>query len=385
MVVLVVLLLAACPDDGIGAAGVGPQPVAVPPELAGLFRLETVAKVSQPVALTVAPGDATKRLFVVDKGGRIRIVRDGAVLPEPFLDLSRSVSDGSEQGLLGLAFHPGYAENGRFVVNYTDKAGDTRVVEYKVAAGTPDRADPASARELLKIDQPYSNHNGGDVRFGPDGKLYIGTGDGGSANDPHKNGQNRKSLLGKMLKLDVDAATPTAEVVAIGLRNPWRYAFDPKTRDLYIADVGQNKWEEVNVVSLAALAGANFGWNVLEGAHCFSGNCDQPGLSRPVVEYDHGAGCSITGGAVYRGKALPELDGIYFYADYCTALLRGFRWRDGKVVDHWDWKPALDPRSSLSQITSFGEDADGELYVLSQGGNIYKIVRAAGKPTPAGR
>ncbi len=376
---LSLLLLASCPDDGTAAT---PEPVAVPGDVAAQVTLETVATgLSQPVFLTSAPGDTSGRLFVVEKTGRIRILRGATVASEPFLDLGSQVSSGSEQGLLGLAFHPRYGETRRFVVNYTDRQGDTHVVEYTVPAATPDRADPASARELLLLPQPYGNHNGGDVRFGPDGKLYVGTGDGGSGNDPHGNGQSRTSLLGKMLRIDVDAAgKPPAEIVAIGLRNPWRYAFDARTRDLYIGDVGQNKYEEIHVVALDELPGKNFGWNVMEGQHCLRGtSCDRSGKTMPVVEYDHGAGCSVTGGAVYRGKALPVLDGIYFYADYCTALVRGFRWRDGAVVDHWDWKPVLDPRSRLAQITSFGEDAAGELYLLSQGGTIYKIAPAQRK------
>jgi glucose/arabinose dehydrogenase len=373
--VTVAILLGSCLDLA-GSLAAPPKPPPVPAPLSGLFHLERVARASQPVFLAAAPGDASGRLFIVEKGGRVRILRGGELLPTPFLDLSREVSGASEQGLLGLAFHPRFADNGRFVVNHTDRRGDTRVVEYRVAAGAPDRADPASARELLFIDQPYANHNGGDVRFGPDGKLYVGTGDGGSANDPKGHGQNRTSLLGKMLRIDVDAPEPRAEIVAVGLRNPWRNAFDPVTAMLYIADVGQSRLEEVHVVPLADLPGKNFGWNVLEGSRCLSGStCARAGMTPPVVEYDHGAGCSITGGVVYRGKALPELSGIYFYADYCTALLRGFRFIDGAVVDHWDWKAALDPGARLSQVTSFGEDADGELYVLTQGGPIFKLVR----------
>jgi glucose/arabinose dehydrogenase len=250
------------------------------------------------------------------------------------------------------------------------------VVEMKVS-GDPDRADAASARLILFLKQPYANHNGGDVVFGPDGKLYVGTGDGGSARDPHGNGQNPAALLGKMLRLDVDAAAPRPEIVAIGLRNPWRYAFDGDV--LYIADVGQDRYEEIDVVPLAALAGANFGWNVLEGRHCLEGaSCDDKGMIAPVVEYDHRSGCSVTGGQVYRGKALPQLAGIYFFSDYCTGLVRGFRWRDGAVADYWDWKPALDPAHRLAAVSSFGVDADGELYILSLDGIVWKLVPGPG-------
>ena len=358
---------------------VGPTPGAVPPALAGIARLVAVARrLDKPLDLRVAPGDPARRLFIVEKTGRIKILKDGAVAAVPFLDVSGRVSGGGEQGLLGLAFHPRYAENGRFFIDYTDRAGDTRLVEMRVS-NEPDRADSASARQLLFIKQPYANHNGGDVVFGPDGKLYVGTGDGGSARDPHRNGQNPKALLGKMLRIDVDAAEPHPEIVAIGLRNPWRYAFDRRTDVLYIGDVGQNQYEEVDVVPLAALPGKNFGWNVLEGFHCLEGaRCDATGMTPPVVEYDHKDGCSITGGAVYRGKALPELGGVYFFADYCTGLLRGFRWKDGALSDYWDWKPALDPQHRLASVSSFGEDADGELYILSLDGVVWKLVRAAG-------
>ncbi|WP_437639067.1 PQQ-dependent sugar dehydrogenase [Sorangium sp. So ce854] len=333
-----------------------------------------------PVALTFAPGDPRERLFVVEKTGRIRILVEGRAQGAPFLDVSALVSTGDEQGLLGLAFHPRYAEDGRFFVNYTDRRGDTRVVEYRAAQGNPDRADPATARELLHIEQPYSNHNGGHLAFGPDGKLYVGTGDGGKRDDPHGHGQDRRSLLGKMLALDVSGAgqgRPAPEIVQIGLRNPWRYSFDRKTGDLYIADVGQDRHEEVHVVPVDRIAGHNFGWNVVEGdGHCLRGlSCNRDGLTPPVMEYPHNDGCSITGGFVYRGAELPELDGLYFYADYCTALLRSFRWKDGRATEPTDWKPILDPDNALSRVTSFGEDARGELYVLSQDGEIYRFAR----------
>jgi glucose/arabinose dehydrogenase len=315
---------------------------------------------------------------VVEKPGRIRILEGGRVLREPFLDISALVSGGSEQGLLGLAFDPAHAESGRFFVNFTDRRGDTRVVEYRASRGDPDRADPSTARELLHIEQPYSNHNGGHLAFGPDGRLYVGTGDGGKRDDPHGNGQNPRSLLGKMLALDVTGAgTPAPQILQIGLRNPWRYSFDRRTGDLYIADVGQDRYEEVDVVSAARLSGHNFGWNTVEGdGHCLRGReCTREGMTPPAIEYTHDEGCSITGGFVYRGEALPELDGLYFYTDYCTALLRSFRWKDGRATEPTSWKAALDPDGVLSRPTSFGEDARGELYVLSQDGVIYKLTR----------
>jgi glucose/arabinose dehydrogenase len=259
--------------------------------VAKLVRLEKIAaSADRPVFLAAAPGDRSGRLFLVEQKGTIRILRAGAAAPEPtpFLDLTaRSTpvkSRNSEQGLLGLAFHPTYAQSGRFFVNFTDREGDTRVVEFRRMAGDPDRADPASEREVLEIDQPYANHNGGHLLFGPDGKLWVGTGDGGSANDPRRNGQNKTALLGKMLRLDVEREKPTAEIVAIGLRNPWRYDFDPDTGDLFIADVGQNEFEEIDVAPAGRLIGHNFGWNVLEGLHCFppgSRDCDRSGMTDP--------------------------------------------------------------------------------------------------------
>lgn len=370
-------------DKGKAAS---PPVGAVPTPLARLARFEIVARgLDKPVDLRVAPGDRSGRLFVAEKSGRIRVLRGGTgAVPlagnsadRPFLDLSDRVSDGGEQGLLGFAFHPRFPAEPRIYVNYTDKKGDTRVVEFRTAKDAPDRVDANSARELLYIPQPYANHNGGNLAFASDGRLYVGTGDGGAARDPFGNGQNPKSLLGKMLRIDVDAAHSSAEIVALGLRNPWRYAFDPKTEQIFIGDVGQDRYEEIDVVSLAALAGANFGWNRLEGLHCLDGEaCDARGTVAPVVEYDHRAGCSVTGGVVYRGRALPELDGIYFFADFCTGLLHGFRWQNGAIADYWDWRPVLDPARRLAQVTSFGVDADGEIYVLSLDGMVWKLVRS---------
>ena len=366
---------AGCNCHGPDAPPPPPPPRA---EASGVGLARVADRLDEPVGLAWAPGDPSRRMFIVEKTGRIRIHKDGRVLAAPFLDMADRVSGGSEQGLLGLAFHPRYQENGRFFINYTDLRGDTRVAELRASAGDPDRADPASLRELLHIPQPYSNHNGGHLLFGPDGRLYIGTGDGGKRDDPHGNSQNRASLLGKMLTLDVDAPAPRPEILQIGLRNPWRYSFDRETGDLYIADVGQDRWEEVHVVPAGKLAGHNFGWNQVEGdGHCLrdGGPCPQEGMTRPVLEYPHTEGCSITGGFVYRGKALPELRGLYFYADYCTTLLRSFRWQDGRVVDPRDWREILDPEGQLSRISSFGEDPDGELHVASQDGAVFKIVR----------
>jgi glucose/arabinose dehydrogenase len=355
--------------------------VPVPQDLASHVKLSVVAeKLDQPLGMAFAPNDPTKRLFIVEKTGAIRVLKAGRVLPEPFLDLRSRVSRGSEQGLLGLAFHGKFATSGRLFVNYTDKDGDTRIVEITVASPAADHATIASERQLLFVDQPYANHNGGNLVMTPEGWLLVGLGDGGSAGDPRGNAQNPKSLLGKMIRLDPDAESDALRVriLAQGMRNPWRYAIDRAKGDLYIGDVGQYLWEEVDVVPMASLSGKNFGWNVMEASHCFrSTSCNQDGLTPPVVEYGHDLGCSITGGVVYRGKALPALAGAYFYADYCTALLRSFRFsKDGGVTDHWDWKKTLDPTGRLAQIASFGEDEDGEVYIIGLDGTVWKLVPA---------
>lgn len=366
----------------------GDLSVPPPPPATGEVRLETVASgLATPVFLTAPPGDAS-RLFVVEKRGTVRIIRGGTVVAAPFLDLSGTVSGGSEQGLLGLAFHPEYATNGVFVVNYTDRAGDTRISSFRVSAD-PDRADAATEAVLLTIDQPFSNHNGGMLAFGPrDGRLYIASGDGGSGGDPQGNGQRRSTLLGKLLRVTITSsgqlAVPTdnpfvgdaaarPEIWSYGLRNPWRFGFDRTTGDLYIADVGQNDREEINVAAATAFGrGANYGWNIMEGRRCFSppGNCDQTGLTLPVLEYDHSQGCSVTGGYPYRGTAMPTLQGTYFYGDYCGGWVRSFRFAGGQATEPRDW-PDLAPGG---QITSFGEDAAGELYVLTAGGRVARIV-----------
>ena len=345
---------------------------------------EIVAEgLGNPVFLTSPPGDP--RLFVLDQAGRILILSDGAVREEPFLDISDLVSGGNEQGLLGLAFHPRYSENGRFFVNYTDVAGDTQIVEYRVS-DNPDLALPDSAATLLSIEQPFANHNGGWIAFGPDGFLYIGMGDGGSGGDPRGNGQSLDALLGKMLRIDVDGAKPYAippanpfaqgggapEIFLYGLRNPWRNAFDGE--NLYIADVGQNAFEEINVVTIAD-AGANLGWNRMEGLHCFEprDGCDQTGLVLPVHEYPHPDGCSITGGYVYRGKAIPEIAGRYFFGDFCSGALFALRYAGGRADDVVDLSAGL---GSLGSINSFGVDNDGEIYILLGDGSVQKILRA---------
>jgi glucose/arabinose dehydrogenase len=369
-------------------AAAGPRAATVPPEIAAGVTLTKLASgLSKPVALTFMPGDPSGRLAIVEQTGTVRLLKDGVVDPKgkPFLDLSDRISKSaggrdSEQGLLGLAFHPQYRDNRRLYVNLTDREGDTRVLELQTSATDPDAVDPASEREVLHVKQPYPNHNGGNLAFGPDGLLYMGFGDGGSANDPQGNGQKPTTLLGKMLVLNVDAGALAApKIVALGLRNPWRYSFDRATGDLWIGDVGQGNFEEIDVLTTAQRTAAkptNFGWNRMEGLHCFrSAACDAAAYTAPVIEYDHQDGCSVTGGYVYRGERVPALVGRYFYADYCTAMIRSLKWNGPRkaVTDVWDWRAALDPKEQLANLSSFGEDAAGELYLLSINGDVYRF------------
>ncbi len=322
-------------------------------------------------------GDGTGRLFVVEQAGRILLVKDGRILPTPFLNIIDQVgSSGNEQGLLGLAFHPRYAENGLFFVNYTDRRGNTVIARFQVSAD-PDLADPASETRLLYVEQPYENHNGGVLAFGPDGYLYAGLGDGGAGGDPLGNGQRTDSLLGKILRLDVNSGDPYAipadnpfgsEVWAYGLRNPWRMSFDRSTGDLWIGDVGQGDWEEIDILPAGSPGGANFGWNLMEGNHPYEGEA-QPGLLLPVAEYSHADGyCSVTGGHVYRGADLPEWRGIYLFGDYCTGTVWGLiRSADG-------WQAQVLFETGL-RISSFGVDQAGELYVADLQGSILRLAR----------
>lgn len=360
--------------------------VAVRPVISGL---------DDPIFVTHA-GDGSQRLFIVEKPGTIRILADGELLTLPFLDISDRVrSSGSEQGLLGLAFPPDFGDRGAFFVNYTGRDGRTVVSRFQVSTD-PNLADAASEFTILEIAQPAANHNGGMLAFGPDGQLWIGTGDGGSANDRFGNGQNPDTLLGKMLRLDVrsDPAQPYVvpadnpwisddwngqdvrdEVWAVGLRNPWRYSFDRLTGDLWLADVGQNTYEEVNYVPAEQKGypdgGLNFGWPIMEGTHCFpdSAGCDPAGLVMPVADYTHAeGGCSITGGYVYRGTQYPALDGVYLFGDYCS----GFIWALHANEDG-AWRRDRVLQSGLA-ISSFGEDEAGELYVTDLSGGLYRLV-----------
>jgi len=377
---LAVLLVACGNSDDDPPDDTGQQP----PGALTLRVREVVSGLDAPLFLGAPAGDA--RLFVVEQTGRIRIVENGQLRAEPFLDVSAKISTGGERGLLGLAFHPRYATTGQFFVNYTDRAGDTRVERYRVSADR-NRADAASASLVIGVAQPFANHNGGMLAFGPDGMLYVGMGDGGSGGDPQGNGQNLNTLLGKLLRLDVDAGTPYAipagnpyanqanargEIWASGLRNPWRFAFDHTDRRLYIADVGQSALEEVNVAG-AGEAGLNYGWRIMEGTSCFgAASCQRTGLRLPALEYGRSDGCSITGGYAYRGS-IAAIRGHYFYSDYCRGWLRSARIAaDGTVSDRRDW--AVGP---LGQVLSFGEDSAGELYVLSGNGRVYRIEAAS--------
>ena len=326
-------------------------------------------------------GDGSGRLFIVEQAGRILIHDGGQVLPTPFLDVSALVSCCGEQGLLGLAFHPDYATNGLLYVDYTNTAGNTVIARYRVS-GDSNRADPMSAQILLTVPQPFANHNGGQLAFGPDGFLYIGMGDGGSGGDPGNRAQNLGELLGKMLRIDVDGASPYAipatnpfrntpgarpEIWAYGLRNPWRFSFDRQTGDLFIADVGQGAREEVNLQPAASAGGENYGWRRMEGTSCFNppSGCNDGTLTLPVLEYEHTdpsrANCSITGGYRYRGARFPQLVGRYFYGDYCSGRI----WNGIQSGQTWSGSELV--VTGLS-ITSFGEDEAGELYVVYYGG-----------------
>ncbi len=337
---------------------------------------------NDPVEIVHA-GDS--RLFIVQQTGQIRILNaNGTVNSTNFLTVASLISVGSERGLLGLAFHPQYATNGYFYINYTNTAGNTVIARYTRNSGNPDIADTASAQILLTINQPYSNHNGGCLRFGPDGYLYIGMGDGGSGGDPQNNAQNKNSLLGKMLRIDVNSGSPYSnpstnafigidgadEIWATGLRNPWKFSFDKTTGDLWIADVGQNQIEEINKVTAGTAAGLNFGWRCYEGNQTYPATCTSTDVfTMPFAQYNHSNGaCSITGGYVYRGTAYPNLQGKYIFADYCNN-------RIGTVDANGSGAVTFTNAFSGNNITTFGEDINGELYVGGvSSGIIYRVI-----------
>ena len=368
-------------------SGVTPAaPTATPEpggELPSLTLVPLVSGLARPTFLTHAE-DGSGRLFVIEKPGLIRIIQDGELLDEPFLDIRDVVDDGgNEQGLLGLAFHPDYASNGRFFVAYTTEDTNS-VAEYTVTSDA-NVADPASGRVLIAAPDQYANHNGGMLAFGPDGHLYISMGDGGSSGDPLDSGQSLDTLLGKILRIDVDSGDTYGipadnpfvgetgveeEIWAYGLRNPWRFSFDRETGDLWIADVGQNRLEELNYQPAGSAGGENYGWNTMEGTDCFSpqSGCDETGLVLPIFEYDHGQGCSITGGYVYRGEAIDGLHGTYLFTDYCT----GNFWATRATGDGFETEEIGNIPGGVS---AFGEGEDGELYVVNDpDGIIYRLV-----------
>lgn len=382
--------LLACGGGNIGGGGV----VTPPPGGGGggggtpqIALTQVVTGLSSPLDLQASP-DNTNRLFVVEQGGRIKIIQNGAVAATPFLDISSKVTNSGEMGLLGLAFHPSYAQNRKFYVNYVrTNAGQrqTVIAEYLTTSTDANVADPNSERIMLVQNQPFDNHKGGQLAFGPDGFLYIGLGDGGSSGDPNGNGQNTQTLLGKMLRISVDPPFATGkqygipgdnpffasgglpEIWAYGFRNPWRFSFDSSGGRLFVGDVGQNSFEEVDLVT----KGANYGWNVMEGTHCFnpSTNCNQTGLTLPIHDYPRTDGTTVIGGYVYRGTAVTNLPGAYVFGDFGNGKI----WMLQQNNSTWTRTDLL---SSGKQISAFGRDSSGELYVVDITGSIFKIVKA---------
>jgi glucose/arabinose dehydrogenase len=375
LTILAIALSAACATDSPSSPPVTPA--------IGLDTL--ITGMSHPLFVTAPPGDLS-RLFIVERTGQVRIFRNGALLATPFLDITSEVDAGAEQGVLGMAFPPDYATTRAFVVYYVDPSLNTVLSRFHVPAGTPDVADPASEDTLLTIAQPVGDHNGGMLAYGQDGYLYLSVGDGGCCGDPDGHGQDRTELLGSILRLNVPATGPYSipatnpwatdatirhELWNYGLRNPWRFSFDRTTGDLYIADVGDDTREEVDIIPRSSTGGENLGWRIMEGSECYAGGpCNQTGLTLPVLDYGHNEGCSIIGGYVYRGAAMPGLRGTYFYSDFCSAWIRTFRGIGGAATEPHEY----DFLDTSEFPTSFGEDAAGELYVTTDVGNVYKIV-----------
>jgi glucose/arabinose dehydrogenase len=349
-----------------------------------VITLEPVASGLPNLVSITHAGDS--RLFITLQSGLVMIHDGTHVLPDPFLDVRSLVTSNGERGLLSIAFHPHYAQNGFFYVNYTNLSGNTVVARYSVSPQNPNRANPSSAVPILTINQPFENHNGGQLQFGPDGYLYIGMGDGGSGGDPGNRAQNLGDLLGKMLRIDVDSGSPyaippsnpfrsqagaRAEIWALGLRNPWRFTFDRNTGDLWIADVGQGKWEEIDFEPATSIGGENYGWRRMEGTHCFNPatNCNPGNLVLPIIEYNHDVGCSVTGGYVYRGTRNPRLAGRYIYGDFCSGMIwSATRESNGAVTTR-------DLLNTSFNVSTFGEDLAGEIYVGDySNGILYRLV-----------
>lgn len=354
------------PTEVLSTSTSVPEPTTVPaqiPNASAYSWTPVISGLTHPSDIQPA-GDGSGRLFVLEQPGRIRIFQNGSLFEMPFLDITDRVgSKGSEQGLLGLAFHPKFAQNGWFYVNYTDFDGNTHIARF-TASG--DSANPASEKSILFVQQPFQNHNGGALAFGPDGNLYIGLGDGGSAGDPYGNAQSGNSLLGKILRIDVDRGAANPEIWASGLRNPWRFSYDHLTGDLWIGDVGQNLYEEVDFVAAGTPGGLNFGWKKMEGNHPYKGG-PQPEFTAPVAEYSHAEGCAITGGYVYRGVALPAWQGVYFYGDYCSGTIWGLTSPPFSGI-----QPTVLFQTGF-KISTFGVDEAGELYLADYTGAIYRL------------
>lgn len=387
LLVLVGILAAACgpievvdPVDPMGPIETV-DPVAHP--LRGLSLAPIAEGLEEPTALASPPGD--ERLFVLEKAGRVRIIAGGALLDAPALDLTEVIDTRGERGLTGIAFHPEFRDNRKVYLLYETVAGASRLVEYRVSVYNRNRLDPDSDRLVLEERQQDFFHQGGGLEFGPDGYLWVTFGDDGAIGDPNENGQNPNTLDGSVLRIDVDSAEPYAippdnpfadgadgapEVWAFGLRNPWRIAVDGPSGSVYLADVGQFTWEEINVVGLDE-PGRDFGWSILEGESCYEATeCETAGLTAPALVYDHDEGCAVIGGPVYRGHAIPELAGQFFYSDHCGGWMRSIEFERGEVAATHDWTADL---GSVASVTSFGTDAFGEMYVTLLEGNVYRI------------
>jgi glucose/arabinose dehydrogenase len=389
-ILLLPVLVIACLPAPSSAPTVRPSAIEIDAAAIDLRTEVVVGGLEAPLLVTNA-GDGSGRLFVVEQAGRVRVVQDGRLVDAPFLDVAGRISSGGERGFLGLAFHPDFPGDPRIFVDYTDPDGNTVVSAFNVSGGQgspADTADPSSERVLLRVSQPFANHNGGGLAFGPDGYLYIGTGDGGDGGDPQENGQRLDTLLGKLLRIDVDAASggrPYAipsgnpflagggapEIWAYGLRNPWRFSFDRVTGDLWIGDVGQNSYEEIDRTRAGAPSPANYGWNRMEAMHCFepASECDETDLVAPIAEYDHDAGCAVTGGHVARGERAGALAGVYVFGDYCSGRIWGL---DANGPDRQE--PVLLLESGRS-ISSFGEDEAGAILLTdSARGELVRLV-----------